>query len=640
MSESSAVQPEVWHIPSTRRVRMRKLFEFFKAPETTTGVSENTDATLQQLRRPDLRAPLGEPAAANSLSGENESPATRGVEIGRGSAASSHTSSDGTHNTGTSGTHISALSTIGGTHSSDSDRAKARSDTAEPLTVLLGPAALAIVYNIEGNIFVAKRGRVQIPTDALERFEREVKQRLINDLQEVREQFSSTTGSVFAFRRGLVDDSIYEPVEIRMSGRATGGENGQVTLRPTIWVRCPANCRRKMKKALRDPGLAWTKGTGFGKIMVADSANLLAARGTPGQASTPGLPSLGLALGAGLTLFLHIGIDSRTRSANGLICQSTLRRDGNVEDEVLNYSRLGGIIFLDGQPVGITSAHRILNTAWGALMPARDGRPGTSSDRSRIHETDSEWTDRESMVGVDYHCYDAYRLRPPLPDPVSSQPERLVVVSLGQAANLAGIKLNVMPHSTSCSIVADKTAASDFALIDLYEHGYNLVNEYRDEDGLRIQVQNTISSINLDPGPVKILLNPIVDAVLLEDSTSLEIGGTSLSTRLLQLENPLAQGCSGSWVVRGSSFCGMIIAGYGNEPYTHMIPADQLLSHIKSSLPEVKSVEVWAHPPAPGSESAKTLSVLPQSGRDGMASTYGHSHSASKFGPLRSGANL
>jgi len=45
----------------------------------------------------------------------------------------------------------------------------------------------------------------------------------------------------------------------------------------------------------------------------------------------------------------------------------------------------------------------------------------------------------------------------------------------------------------------------------------------------------------------------------------------------------------------------MIIAGYGNEPYAHIIPADQLLSDIRNSLPGARSVEIRPHPPAPES---------------------------------------
>lgn len=54
----------------------------------------------------------------------------------------------------------------------------------------------------------------------------------------------------------------------------------------------------------------------------------------------------------------------------------------------------------------------------------------------------------------------------------------------------------------------------------------------------------------------------------------------------------IAQGCSGAWVVRRGSLYGMIIAGYGNEPYAHMIPAYQLLSDVKSSLSGRRTVDI------------------------------------------------
>jgi len=537
MSEVTSMWPESWHIRSRH---IRRLFDFSTAKGAETpGIANNSRAALDLLGRPELCPPLRDPLAVNSFEHVNKAPLNQSAGCG----SASHTSLDDTCISGTSGVHKSDL---------DLAEVNKLEGPEKSVTISLGPTALATVYNIEKNIFIAKRGRVQVPQDALERFDKDVKQRLINDLREVREQFNLTTGSIFALRRGVVDDSVYEPVEIRMSGRATGGENGHVTLLPTIWVRCPANCRRRMKRALRDPGLAWTKGTGFGKIMVADSASLLAAKGTSSGTASSDKHFYGLALAGGVILHLHISIMSTSRSANGLICQSTLRKGGDVEENHLNYSRLGGILFIDGRPVGITSAHRILNGAWDSVIQAKGLLPEAMSEGPKTNEPDPDWTDPDSVAelstigsrpSADYHCYDAYRLRPPSPVTMSVSSNEMVAADLGEVLNLAGIKVSPVRTggASYCSVVVDSSVASDFALVDLGERGNTLVNEYQDESGFCTQIRNVIPKANLAPGPVKILLNPTVDAVLLPDSTSLEIGGTSVPTKLLQLEKPLGK---------------------------------------------------------------------------------------------------
>lgn len=537
-------RPEPWHITSRR---VRKLFDFLKGAETPT-ITNNPRATLQ-LRAEPTSPPSRNHFPLDSPQRTTEAPSIQGARSG---SASHFTLSDESPAPEPDEPHTSDIDAT-----DEGNPASAESNEGEELagsvTIILGPTALSTVYNIEKNIFVAKRGLVQVPRDAIERFDKEVKQRLINDLREVREQLSRTSGSIFALRRGAVDASVYEPVEIRMSGRATGGEHGQVTLLPTIWVRCPTGCRRKMKKALRDPGLAWTKGTGFGKIMVADSASLLAATGSRDGAANMNTAthSQGLALGAGLTLHVHVAAPPRSRSANGLICRATLRRnDGTVQDQ-FNYSRLGGVLYIDGRPVGITSAHRILDGAWHALIPVGGRSPIINLENSKAAVPDADGTDVESItdlstigsrVSTDYQCYDAYRLHPSILATATISLDDMVPVEIGEVLNLAGIKVvPVQDGRPHLSIVMSNDVASDFALVDISGIGDGLVNEYEDERGLRVRIHTVEPKASLSQGPVTILLSPNVEAELLTDAGTLEIAGTSVSTRLLQLECPLGK---------------------------------------------------------------------------------------------------
>ena len=61
----------------------------------------------------------------------------------------------------------------------------------------------------------------------------------------------------------------------------------------------------------------------------------------------------------------------------------------------------------------------------------------------------------------------------------------------------------------------------------------------------------------------------------------------------LLTQSTTAHGSSGAWVVRDRVFCGMIIAGYEQEPYAHMIPARLLMENIKRSLTHTTDITTF-----------------------------------------------
>ncbi|KAI5465129.1 hypothetical protein BGZ63DRAFT_379411 [Mariannaea sp. PMI_226] len=51
------------------------------------------------------------------------------------------------------------------------------------------------------------------------------------------------------------------------------------------------------------------------------------------------------------------------------------------------------------------------------------------------------------------------------------------------------------------------------------------------------------------------------------------------------MEYRLAPGTPGTWLVRGSSFCGMIIARYPRDPLALLLTAEQILTDLANSFP-------------------------------------------------------
>ena len=129
------------------------------------------------------------------------------------------------------------------------------------------------VYCIGENIFLAMRDVVPVPPKAESVYNDKIKYRLMKDIEKA---LQSIELKVKPGRRSARDPNqfVSESLELRMSGRATGGRNGQVVLRPTIWVRCSKHQQAGMKKALKDDCMAWAHCTEFGEVMVGDAAKL------------------------------------------------------------------------------------------------------------------------------------------------------------------------------------------------------------------------------------------------------------------------------------------------------------------------------------------------------------------------------
>jgi len=70
----------------------------------------------------------------------------------------------------------------------------------------------------------------------------------------------------------------------------------------------------------------------------------------------------GVELDAGIRLYLDIDKDAGKSSSNGILCRATVTRHETVLAQ--RYSTIGGVIYINDQCYGITTAHSMFDHVW------------------------------------------------------------------------------------------------------------------------------------------------------------------------------------------------------------------------------------------------------------------------------------
>ncbi|KAK5662699.1 hypothetical protein OQA88_8615 [Cercophora sp. LCS_1] len=443
------------------------------------------------------------------------------------------------------------------------------------------------VYNpAGGKIYLAHPDLLPIPAEAKEEFER-IQRWLREDLESAKRRVEGRlAGGSAAFD---VNDFLLENVKLRMSGRVEGN---RVEISPTIWIYCSKEQREEMKRELHDPCMERAQSTQFGRIEVGN-AMFVSSDKSSGYTKPvgPGVVLDGDGL-VGITLHLEIEeLPEGSTSTNGFLCRATLMKGGEVVSQKL--SIVGGLVSIENNTLGLTSAHGILGSLWGRDGPVDRFRLSQGSSSTQIHDLGhSTSADNQATVqpSEDNHNRDGGLAPSTLASPSTAPSVKWRAVDLRGGANFAGLKASPTGHAdtgpSSLSLSRDETTKSDFALMDVHLHH---------------QLQSDVSSIcftdPVDAGPVEIRLGPhgAIQGTLLTEPGELCVFGVPLSTQLVRVPQPLQPGSSGAWVVRDNVFCGIIIAGFDHEPYAHMIPAGRLVADIEQSLPDAPTVDLPAN---------------------------------------------
>ncbi|KLO86471.1 uncharacterized protein LW93_11247 [Fusarium fujikuroi] len=380
-------------------------------------------------------------------------------------------------------------------------------------------------------------------------------------------------------------------VELRMAGYPKD-ENGvkTIALYPTIWLRTADKVVRAS-----DP---WKEIEAIVKRLRLDSpqnAKIYVEGG--GRISDDSVSvareyltlDKGITFRSGETLYIHVLAKPEGSSACGLLCLITIIKDEAVLEQ--NISRIGGLVTYILPRQAVTSGHVMtryflkfctLNSSSDAL-PAHPKSEETEedgeSDNEVVENYENDHDPEQSLGYVD----------------VTGSTDWLSVTP-SDTINFIVQLVKGTAQTSGWSIETSRQIPADFALLsDIAD--WERDNYYVDPPAQGIQsntpmrarkwVSGYTNDESLKAGEVLIVVDEELDSLVASLQPAripLIISGSTLWTRKLRLEAPLAPGTSGSWVVdrKTGALCGSIIVVYDGEPFALMITAEALFSDIKS----------------------------------------------------------
>ncbi|KAK1828417.1 hypothetical protein QBC39DRAFT_436390 [Podospora conica] len=390
------------------------------------------------------------------------------------------------------------------------------------------------------------------------------------------------------------DNSASFEIELRMSGYAEQGADS-VECAAAIWILCGGKiCRYYVEKAVKK--LSWLQGLKLRLEIHIGASVFAAAGGSLGATDAVPLEKLSLERPIVLpnenTLYLHVEEQPAGISSSGrLICASLVGKDGSTIISQ-RFSRLGGFIYLNLRTrFAVTTAHGIAEY----LAPAARDDPSkvdTDNDSGSSSDSDSDFEAKCCNHTGYSGGFSALALGYKDPATVDKWiPVRRTgaINFLGQGAEATD---SVRSSWWSRLRVGERRfqTKADFALLDMGMGDRWADNRYAlDEETSvtekSVRIREVKPGRNVGVGPVHVLAGDgrLIGAVLLDEGSRIYTDETWLETRKILLERPIARGMSGSWVVRGGLFCGMVVAVSEHEPFAHIIEAWQLISDIKAS---------------------------------------------------------
>ncbi|CAG9957150.1 unnamed protein product [Clonostachys rosea f. rosea IK726] len=493
------------------------------------------------------------------------------------------------------------------------------------------PASSPHIYQHQGRRkakpWFGKPWEVRVP-DILERKWSQaggIKERLDLDLEPTRIQLTRK-----ASKRKCRRSEREFNAELRMSGVPDPLHPHTITLLPHVWIFCGSEWALKvLEKALRS--ISWIEGFLNRPVEFCIGGIELCALETViplEQLQKHAVSRSSLSYRGGDVLFhiaeLYPGLASL--SACGWLCCATYLKDNTVRSQRL--SRIGGIL-----TTGILDEYQkhhlgtILTVAHGLLDEEEDDLDEAYSSYSDALSSDSESDSEDS--------YDSEESE--MVEPLSGPAPRLGLLDPSEVVS------RWIPFDEVCGIncfgkiVQNKQPLrdyeanrSDYALLRSLTL-QNLLNTYTtpstaQEAGSFKAITTYSSNSEMKDDRVCIILGlgQVEEAWLLPGFQTIHLEGGQVTVRKLQLRLPLAQGTSGSWVVKDHTWYGMIVAAYAGEPLAVFITAEDILSDMKSSFPSLGQASLGCSEISSTEKSSRTegLKAIPRINEDHQT----HSH--------------
>ncbi|KAH6962649.1 hypothetical protein BKA56DRAFT_598024 [Ilyonectria sp. MPI-CAGE-AT-0026] len=482
-------------------------------------------------------------------------------------------------------------------------------------------------------VYLAEGDDAKIPSDVMEQWNTMDFGRLMTDLTEVTMDIYRKSIDRGARSHATSKDHNVS-FELRMSGRAPRDARC-ITLVPSVWILCGSRWACKhVKAAMND--ITWL----MLPFEVHEGSPELASVEETIDVKTLDLTN-GIWIAEGVTLYINVEIPPHdTITASGLLCCSTIRTGDTYLQHI---GRIGGVISINGEAAqyGVTTAHGMLNTRafhnhqsiiqprTSTVSESAPSKADNSDNTTLDYEAECESEEEESNDDTEGEASDDdtdiedhdvnspgyIGFRDPLLVSEWSSVSSGILNFLGESYHwdFLGTRYNQADPSLLSPAATEDT---DHALLPLnVAAGLVVPNTYHEVSVQRMwaqAIQGYKKNADLIEGPVIIALGaqPTVEGELLLGPTCLAVHGQMFSLRKIKFASRLAPGTSGSWVVRDSFLCGMIVAVSRTEPYALMMTAERLFWNIKSWDRSIHQIELDATHRATGLISSNKVKGL------------------------------
>ncbi|KZL74671.1 hypothetical protein CT0861_07977, partial [Colletotrichum tofieldiae] len=472
------------------------------------------------------------------------------------------------------------------------------------------------VWNLPNTkVWVARETDIPVPTHLLTRWP-EIRDDLLIELKEIDLEMLAEQAKKKSRRKQHEKRRRIVP-ELRMSGNQEHIFSKSVVISPCVWILCGSkSCRNKVRRMT-------------GKLCLPIdfvSQPIEVHDGAPDfYAGHLSIPLTQLEFNAqsnqglehqGGTILYHVESPPRNvkqTSACGLICCATLTRGGKVVEQ--RFSRVGGLLtskignyHQSIPPIAMTTAHGLYDLFSLQGISRKSGTVSMETESMQIDDEtdDGEYTSSSDSASDSDSDFDS-RMHQGKEKAKKQEVHRLLgerdpalVESWTPLQDVVGVKLfeTCLPakQEQSCTL-----KPSDYALLRLQT---SAVLRNISLSWPMTEVTDFMPNQELISGPVTLLFgqDDMSKAFLLSGTVKMPLlpGFKTLELRRIQLSSTMAAGTSGTWVTRGSSFCGMIVAAYPGQPLALLMTAEDILEDIKVSFPIAPNPPATSRDASPG----------------------------------------
>ncbi|EXF74451.1 hypothetical protein CFIO01_01929 [Colletotrichum fioriniae PJ7] len=362
-------------------------------------------------------------------------------------------------------------------------------------------------------------------------------------------------------------------VEIRMSGHQKRLRK-TVVISPCIWILCGSKEFRDMVRKALKGGLAGSM-----------AKNLSTSR-VEIHAKAP-----------------------EFNATEALVPLPQLRRDIEKGNKLIGQrlSRIGGLLVNGFEPfnaidapIAMTTSHGMFDFIWqnddtdGSLMDVTSSTfqpnlPSKEYDFITISDSESDSNSSSDVGEPDLHDDEVIRFTRREKQTLGRR-DPATVYKWMAIEEVVGLKF--AKHQFPGRVL-DSSKPSDYALLTSKS-----LADFRNATSWRLpaswlpseEINSSLTNGELTEGALLMVFaeDELREVTLLPGVTTMPSArGDSFAVRRIQLSAPLAPGTSGTWLVKGTAFAGMIVAFYPNQPLAMFITAQDLLQNIAESFPHL-----------------------------------------------------